>query len=197
MAESTPKSTGEATSPFNPASLRVSQDFLSATGTEKLVVGVPVHKPDPQAFIRVHPDESYRLTPAAIIEVKEDREVYLVDPSLADALNEEINLVGLFTAITKQGTLFLWPVKLPKADGRANAWHESAMAAAHEAVDAWVRVKANMSAGAYDVFKAKGEIADPQWPNVPFERLLELAFKDDRIIRDLNHVVIRRLQGRS
>jgi hypothetical protein len=47
------------------------------------------------------------------------------------------------------------------------------------------------------VFKAKGEIPEPQWPNVTFERLLELAFKDDRIIRDLNHAVIKRLHGRA
>lgn len=183
--------------PFDPAALRVNQDFLSAAGTEKLVVDTPVRRPNGQEFVRVHRDENYRLIPAAIIEVKEDREVYLVDPSLVEVVNEEIHLVGLYTAISKQGAVFLWPVKVPKPDGRANSWHHSAMAAANEARDAWVRVKANMSAGAYDVFKAKGEIPEPQWPNVTFERLLELAFKDDRIIRDLNHAVIKRLHGHS
>src|SRR4051794_14379691 len=140
----------QAASPFDPASLRINQDFLSAAGTEKLVVDTPVRRPNGQDFVRVHSDESYRLIPAAIIEVKEDREVYLVDPTLADVLNEEINLVGLFTTISRQGAVFLWPVKLPKADGRANAWHSSAMAAAEQAMHAWVRVKANMAAGAYD-----------------------------------------------
>ena len=189
--------TEQASNPFDPASLRVNQDFLGAVGTEKLVVDTPVHRPNGQEFVRVHPDESFQLMPAAIIEVKEDREVYLVDPSLAEVLNEEINLVGLFTTINRQGAVFLWPVKLPKADGRANAWHSSAMAAAQEAMHAWVRVKANMSAGADDVFRAKGAIPEPQWPNVSFQRLLELAFKDDRIIRDLNHSVVRRLHGHA
>lgn len=186
-----------AANPFDPASLRLNQNFLSAAGTEKLIVDTPVRRPNGQEFVRVHPEEGYRLVPAAIIEVKEDREVYLVDPSLADVLNEELHLVGLFTTISKQGAVFLWPVKLPKADGRANSWHTSAMAGAQEAMQAWVRVKANMAAGAYDVFKAKGEIPEPQWPNVTFARLLELAFKDDRIIRDLNHAVIKRLHGRA
>ncbi len=184
-------------SPFNPASLRLNQDFLSAAGTEKLVVNTPVRKPNQQEFVRVYRDEDYRLIPAAIIEVKEDREVYLVHPSVAEVLNEEINLVGLFTTMSRQGAVFLWPVKLPKADGRANAWHSSGMAAAQEAMHAWVRVKANMSAGAYDVFRAKGEIPEPQWPNVTFDRLLELAFKDDRIIRNLSHNVIKRLRGEA
>jgi hypothetical protein len=187
----------EKANPFDPASLRISQDFLSVTGTEKLVVATAVGRPNPQEFVRVHPDENFRLMPAAIIEVKEDREVYLVDPSLADVLNEEINLVCLFTTINRQGAVSLWPVKLPKADGPANNWHSSAMAAAQEAMNAWVRVKANLSAGAYDVFRAKGQIPEPQWPNVNFQRLLELAFKDDRIIRDLNHSVVRRLHGHA
>jgi hypothetical protein len=33
--------------------------------------------------VRVHPDPNYRLTPAAIIEEKDDREVYLVTPQIA------------------------------------------------------------------------------------------------------------------
>jgi hypothetical protein len=195
MAENQPTPT--VNNPFAPASLRINQDFISGAAVEKCLVAMSVRKPNAQEFVRAHPDENFRLIPAAIIEVKDDREIYLVDPSLADVLNEEINVVGLFTAISKQGTVFLWPVKLPKADGRANAWHASAMAAVQEAMQSWVRVKANMSAGAYDVFKAKGEIPEPQWPDVTFERLLELAFKDDRIIRDLNHAVIKRLQGRA
>ena len=53
------------------------------SGVKKLLTTVPVRKPNRQDFVRVHPDAAYRLTPAAIIELKEDREVYLVTPRMA------------------------------------------------------------------------------------------------------------------
>ena len=63
--------------PFDPASLRLDQNFAETVGVKKLLTTVPVRKPKRQDFIRVHPDPTYRLTPAAIIELQEDREVYL------------------------------------------------------------------------------------------------------------------------
>ena len=62
------------------SSLRLDQSFADTVGVKKLLTTVPVRKPNRQDFVRVHPDPTYRLTPAAIIEVKEDREVYLVTP---------------------------------------------------------------------------------------------------------------------
>jgi hypothetical protein len=43
---------------------------------QKLLKTVPVRKPNKQDFVRINPDPAYRLSPAAIIELKEDREVY-------------------------------------------------------------------------------------------------------------------------
>ena len=67
----------DKTNPFNPTSLRLDQSFADTVGVKKLLTTVPVRKPNRQDFVRVHPDPKYRLTPAAIIEVKEDREIYL------------------------------------------------------------------------------------------------------------------------
>lgn len=50
---------------------------------------MPVRKPGRQDFIRVHPDESYRLE-TAVLELKEDRETYLVDPDIWHELPGEI-----------------------------------------------------------------------------------------------------------
>src|SRR5215472_9678444 len=103
--------------PFDPAVLRLDQSYADTVGVKKLLTTVPVRKPNRQDFVRVHPDPEYRLTPAAIIEVKEDREVYLVTPNMAQGLPGEFSTVTLFTTINRQGTLHLWPVKLPAADG--------------------------------------------------------------------------------
>src|SRR5512132_2903350 len=75
--------TSLAPDPFDPAALRLDQSFAETVGVRKLLTTVPVRKPNRQDFVRVHPDPAYRLMPAAIIELKDDREVYLVTPGMA------------------------------------------------------------------------------------------------------------------
>jgi hypothetical protein len=59
---------------FPPLSeLVLSQNFAETAGTKKLLLTVPVRKPNPQDFVRVHPDPQYRTT-IAVIELKDDRE---------------------------------------------------------------------------------------------------------------------------
>jgi hypothetical protein len=64
--------------PFDLSKLRVSQNFLETTSVKKLLTTVPIRKPGAQDFIRVHPSPKYRET-FAFLELKEDREVYIVD----------------------------------------------------------------------------------------------------------------------
>src|SRR5271165_1227119 len=66
---STPPAAGP--DPFDPASLRLTPDSQAGPGVRKILMAVPVRKPDKSWFLRVHPSESYRL-PTALIEVKED-----------------------------------------------------------------------------------------------------------------------------
>ena len=180
--------------PFNPAALRLDQSYADTVGVKKLLTTVPVRKPNRQEFVRVHPDPRYRLTPAATIEVKEDREVYLVTPNMAQVLPGEFATVTLFTTINRQGTLHLWPVKLPNPDGRQNEWHRSAAEAAERAMKRWVRVTASMSLGAYEIFEASGDLPEPVWPDIPFEEILKIAFRD-RIVDRADHPLVQRLQG--
>ena len=86
--------TDTVSGPFdNLSALRLDQSYADTVGVKKLLTTVPVRKPGRQDFVRVHPDPKYRLTPAAIIEVKEDREVYLVTSEMAPGLHGRI-LVG-------------------------------------------------------------------------------------------------------
>ena len=133
---------------------------------KKHVTTMPTRKPNRQDFVRVHPQPEYRLGPAAIIEVKEDREVYLVTPDMAHELPGEFTPATLFTTINRQGVLHLWPVKLPGPDGKHNEWHRSAAEAAELAMKRWIRLTANMSLGAYEVFEATGDLPEPEWPDI-------------------------------
>ncbi|MGA9890864.1 MAG: hypothetical protein WBQ55_00505 [Xanthobacteraceae bacterium] len=185
---------GSAPNPFDPASLRLDQNFAEMVGVRKLLNTVPVRKPNRQDFVRVYSDASYRLSPAAVIELKEDREIYLVLPNMAAQLPGEFAAATLFTTINRQGVLHLWPVKLPGPDGKHNEWHRSAAEAAELAMHKWVRVTANISLGSYEVFEATGDLPEPTWPDLPFEKILEIAFRDHIIDRP-DHPVVQRLRG--
>jgi hypothetical protein len=180
---------------FNPARLRLPQDFGAEMGVKKALLTIPVRKPDKQTFFRVNSDARYRVE-TAVLEVKEDRETYLVEPELWSDLAGEVVPKVLFTTITKQGVLSLWPIRLPGPDGRHDVWNRSALEAAELAMHKWIRLAANMSLGAYDVYEATGNLAEPEWPAVPFEVLLRTAFRD-RFIDSLDHPVVRRLRGES
>jgi len=178
---------------FDLERLRLSQNFADVVGVKKKTITVPVRKPHRQLFFRVHPDESWRLETAVLV-VKEDRETYLVDPTLWAELSGEIVPTVLFTTISRQGVIFLWPIRLPGEDGRHDAWNSSALEAAQLATEEWIRLAANMHLGAYEVFVATGDLPEPEWPEVSFQDLLKIAFKD-KFIQGLDHPAIRALQG--
>ena len=100
----------------------------------------------------------------------------------------------LFTAVNRQGVLFLWPVNLPGPDGKTLDWHRSMLEAAQMATTKWVRVQANMGLGAYDVYEALGELPEPEWPELQFSEILRTAFKN-RFIDTLDHPILRKLRG--
>ena len=52
--------------------------------------------------------------------------------------------------------------------GKHNEWHRSAAEAAELAMKRWLRLTANMSLGAYEVFEATGDLPEPEWPDLPF-----------------------------
>lgn len=182
--------------PFDPASLRLDQNFAETVGVKKLLTTVPVRKPGKQDFVRVHPDHAFRLTPAAIIELKEDRETYLVLPAIANELPGEFVPATIYTAVNRQGVIFLWPVKLPGPDGKHNEWHRSAAEAAERAMSTWVRVGANMSLGAYEISQAMAELPEPVWPELAFSEILKTAFKD-HYVDSTDHPLVKRLRGAS
>ena len=87
-------------------------------------------------------------------------------------------------------------MRLPNPDGRHDSWNTSAIEAAKLAEDDWVRVASNMHLQAYEVSQSVGLIAEPVWPSIDFEKILEIAFKG-RYIADLHHPTLRRLRGES
>src|SRR5688572_25212156 len=68
--------------PSAPRRLRLSQRFGEGQDGQRVIVSMPVRKPGRQEFFRTHPDLDMWLE-TAVLELKEERLSYLVEPSLA------------------------------------------------------------------------------------------------------------------
>jgi hypothetical protein len=191
--EDSEHSTTQDAGDFDLDALRLSQDFGAELGGKKLLTVVPVRRPHKQEFFRVHPAEEWRF-PTAVLTDEETRETFLVAPSLREVLASDIKPVTLFTCLSRQNVLFLWPAKMPTGDRRAGAWHASAFEAAQIAMRQWIRLRSNQALGAYEIFKAAGYAAEPEWPDITFNELVKLAFKG-RYIASADHPVLRQLRG--
>jgi hypothetical protein len=178
--------------PFNPENLRLNQSF-ETVGVKKLLTTVPVRKPGPQDFVRVHASPEYRDN-FPILELRDEREEYLITAALVPELAGEWIHKTLHLAINRQGVLFFWPVRLPGEDGKDMNWWRSAREAAAMATTDWIRVRSNMNLGAYEIFKAESLMSEPEWPELGFYDLLRVAFRDHLVDR-IDHPVIKRLRG--
>jgi hypothetical protein len=116
--------------PFAPEALRLTADYESV-GVKKILTTVPVRKPNKQDFVRVRSEPEFRIE-CGLIQIGVDNEFYVVAPALAPELVGEYVLHTIYTAINRQGTLFLWPVRLPDRHGKTSPWARSA----HEAAGA-------------------------------------------------------------
>jgi hypothetical protein len=184
-----------APNPFDPARFAIKGNSAEAVGVRSVLVQVPVRKPTRQEFVRAHPDPQYQMQ-AATLELKVEKEMYVVVPAVASAIPGETRLVTLKAAINRQGTIFLWPVPLPTSDDRTNSWHTTHREAAERAEENWVRMVSNMGTSTYDVFEASAEIAEPDWPDHTFSKILEIAFGNGRVIDREDHPVLQELLGR-
>lgn len=142
----------------------------------------------------MHPDF---VSDALLLERDDglDRESYLVTPEVQHLVFPELRRTRLFVAITKRGTVFLWPVKLPGDDNdRFRRMADTALQAAEQAKSLWVKVVWNRDLGGYEMFRAKGDLGEPQWPEKSFRDLIEIAFRLNLISTE-DHPVIRELAG--
>lgn len=179
--------------PWSLDAIRVSPDDITV---ERVLLTVPVRRPNRREFFRVHPSPDYTIP--AFVYVREDgldRETFLVTPALRDVLGDDGVHVIIFTCVNRRGVAFLWPAKLPVANGAGREWSASALECAEMAKTHWIKMFGDRDLGAYAASRAQGDLGEPAWPERTLEELIKVAFKD-RYIRDPDHDVIRELDGR-
>jgi len=177
---------------FDLARIKLSTDYEGLESVKKLITVVPVKKPNAQEFVRVHPSPEMRLQTTTLI-LKDEGETYLVEKDLWPELLAETAPVCLYTAINRQGVLFLWCVKMPIKTNKQN-WTKSTLDAIGAAQKGWIRMQANMSGGYYDIYKASGNLPEPEWPELTFQEIIRIAFRD-RFIDSLDHPALKQLRG--
>jgi hypothetical protein len=183
---------GAAPDPFDLANLVVPQDYVS--GVVK-VLEVTVRKPRSQEFFRTHPDPEYRRN-LFCFDSQADGKTYVVPPQFVPLMMREAVQKTVYTIITMQETLILWPVPTP-TDGRSNDYWDSAHRAAEKGKKGWVKIKADPGLGAYQIYDAEDPtLPDPVLPKETFQELIRVGFRD-RLIDSADHPIIRKLHGRS
>lgn len=172
----------------------------------KLFTIVPVRKPLKQEFFRVREGEEWQFS-TKVLDLQEEREMYLVHPSLWEVLSIELKDMVFFTAINIDRVTFLIPVTILGEGRRKNKWIESLLRNIEIAKTKWIRSASNSKVGAYEVIEAIHNLGEPNWPEtvvtrdrdvVPFSMdiLVKTAFHD-KYIKDLEDPIIKRLLGRT
>jgi len=172
--------------------LSIPTNYGERFAVTKVLSNIPVRKPHKSAFIRVKQGDEFLIY---ILEDKLSGVTYAVMPQVAQLVPESARAVRLHRAVDRQGNQLLVPVPLPGEDGKRNVWHESLMVCLAKAEHKWVRVAANLSAGAYDLYVAQGELGEPEWTDHTMRELVEIAFRG-KVISEEKDPVIQQLLGR-
>jgi hypothetical protein len=184
------------TDPTDLLSLAIDPATYLQSGAVTRVRQILAGRPGPQTFFRVHPSPDYRRA-YKMVEIKEERENYIVMPAFESEIPEEIVVKMIYTTIDRNGTIRLWPARLPHEDDRKSMlWYKSAHEAAAKGMERWIRMRACMADGAYETLIADSDIPEPDWKGLPsFGDLLIRAF-GNRVIDKIDHPAIKHLRGK-
>lgn len=180
----------------NLEALKLSQMDAGLLGSTEILARIPVRKPMRHEYFRVRPGDENCFT-TVLYEDRETRENYFITPAMLPHLRTvtDVSVVTLVQFITKQKVLGIFPLKLTTDASAQNGWQTTAMAAAQMAKSKWVRMQADMALSGYRIFAAEGLSGEPEWPDTPFNQLLDIAFKD-RVIASDDHPVVNKILGR-
>ena len=186
---------------------RLSDNYNPQTIT--LYTEVPIRKPKRFEFFRTKEDsEGTWKWAAKMLEMEEgmDKILYLVAPEMWDSMSEDLRQIELHAAINTDGTIFLINVTLVDRSGKQNHWSESMLKILEMAKTEWVQAKSSKALAAYMPVVPISNLGEPRWPveittrdrvTIPLsmDALLRIAFPEDRIIKDTNHPIIKKITG--
>lgn len=170
--------------------LRLSQDYDTLVDLKQVITEVTIGKPNRQTFFRVHPDWK-ALYPILEFKAAMKSEFYIVAQKAAIEIEDEVHPRLLVPVITRDGLLYIWPLRISNGDRLDNA-AASSLAAMQVAKKQWIKLV--WRGHSFTTYAAKKDLPDPEWPEISFDDMLEIAFKD-RVIGSSDHAVIKVLTG--
>jgi hypothetical protein len=108
---------------------------------------------------------------------------------LSPDVKREVTLVPIITA---QGVLLVWAV--PR--DTTNSWNASMRRALGEGSKNWIKLQSDRTLNQYVVTIAPGLAIAPRWPEIG-NGILRAAFPGDRMVRDCEHHLVKRLLGEA
>ncbi len=177
---------------FDLKELALSQDFPSMAPTTANAAAPSIRKPSPQWWVAFSKNLKHRQV-FPLLEMKDDREYFVVAPQLRDALVEEWHPILLVLFQTRQGAFFLCPIRMPDQNGKLDTWNTSGHNILHTYAEQWIRRQSDMQAGGYRVVIPISPYEPPMWPENT-DKLFEDALKG-RVIDSLDHPTIKKLRG--
>jgi hypothetical protein len=181
--------------PFNPSRFAMPSTGAEEFGTRKIRSVIPVNKPGKMEWVHLLDDEDFLIPGAALLDLQDGGRVYLVVPEIAAQLDDDVRLFALAPVLTRQDKLFLWPCPIIRPGEKPNQWHVTHIAAFDAAKNGWIRMKSNRACGFYDIIEPEKIMPEPDWPDMSFADMLQIAFNDDHIIDRDDHPALRRLKG--
>jgi hypothetical protein len=156
---------------------------------------IPTGKP--RDFFRVNPDPAYRRLTEIYTHKAEgqiDEQNYIIAAPMRGQI-EEARRCTLVTVLYRDGSIRLWPLKLPRDGERDNEAWQTARAAAKTAMERWVKLV--WVRRSYQTRDAQpGYAPDPDYSKLPpFDELVKLAFGEHGIIRSSDHRIVQDLFG--
>jgi len=153
-------------------------------GETQVVLQVKFGRPRAQEWVRCHPE------PERMKYFNAVRDLFIVNPRVLSLVGTQARLYRVRQAITTDNELYLWPAPV---EGRleSDITHLNAQQAA---LSQWIRIE--WDGKAFVAVEPQGDMGEPEWPELTFQQVLEMGLAG-HLINNADHVLIRRLQGRT
>ena len=164
---------------------------LAAVQTD---AAIKIQKPPKQTWFAPHPDQKLLRQFATMEDHGDFKAIYVLNPTvLVDLEKSDWASRILVPCITRQGTLFLWPVRVPDDEGKLDSWSRSALEIVTSSGGEWIRISANHEAQGYVSCKPVTPPPAPVWPD-DISGLIKKAVVQ-RLISSKDHPLLKLLRG--
>jgi hypothetical protein len=168
------------------------QDLI---GGQRIRSVIPVRRPKSNEFVRAHPDPDHYAITLFLYDVEGDA-TYYVQREMVNFFTNGVVAKLITVAVNQWGNAFLWPVPNSDAKTMRNAFNCSHRRAYHESKTKWIKMFREDGADLYTIVEAIGKLPEPEWPNEPFDQLLEIGFRG-KVVNRPDHDVILGQAGKE